>query len=109
MHGQYNPAIFRPKAVIHLIYRDLAGAVTERVVLVREIEPDGDGFKGWCLRRIAEGDEGRRLFLFERILWARRWNGKAILDLAGREIIPDRARIQAARRLWRQARYGGDA
>jgi hypothetical protein len=67
-----------------VVSAEVPPSITERVVRVREVFPDGLGFVGDCLREARAGRE----FLFSWIADAREWDGKAITDFHGRDVIP---------------------
>ena len=97
--------IFAPMRHVHMLYLDSRPGpdglpvIDERVVMIREIDPDGLGFHGWCVRRWWEnrytpGASCRRRFHFERVKWAVVWDGQTITNGAGLVVVPSLASIR---------------
>lgn len=93
MTAQDYTHLYIPGNLLHLIYQDAAGAITERVALVVSISADGLALNVICLRRLrfptADVDTARRRLLMHRVLHARRWTGCPVCDFRGRELVPD--------------------
>jgi hypothetical protein len=94
-----DTTVYQPGTHVHMLYIDArpgedGGAVIdERVVLIREIDPDGLTFRGWCVRRWWEhryetGYNCRRRFSFDRIIWGEIWDGKPITTDGGAVVVP---------------------
>ncbi len=108
MHADFT-ALWQEGALVHVVYRAADGEITERVVYVREVTPDGDGVIVYCLRRVCDGGKPGRKLLFRRMLGAMAWDGAGVANFAGLLIIPPAAMIAEFFAEWRmQGRAQGE-
>jgi hypothetical protein len=97
MQGKDYSRIVGIGKFVHMVYRGGDGCLLERVVLVDRLDPDGLTFSGLCLMRAlhpaCDDDDGRRRFRYERVRWARPWNGAMIRTASGLVKVPPVSRL----------------